>query len=227
MGRSIATKWIIGLLMYFVVLFFFLSMVNNAITEYSLYDNEVITSSGGGYGLDTLGLCENPRELDEQDGRCKSLIDIGSVYDNTSCEAISGCSWVTKTTWFGWGESTESCEGYINSTYYNAGVNYTFNPFGYFNDDVCTMTNVSSSEGLCNLFGCTWYPDNTFQELEYKKATSSLFGVIGSIVTLRLTFGTTNSAVNSILTFMLVWIPLIILLPVSYTHLTLPTKRIV
>ena len=219
MGRSIATKWIIGLLMYFVVLFFFLSMINNLTSEYSLYDDDTITSTGGSYGLNNVGVCESPREndLSKYDSKCSSLVDIGKIYDNVSCTGYEGCVW-EETGKFLWifGDSTYGCYENINTTHYNAGVNYTsYNPFGYVTDSVCEMSNLSN-EGMCSAFGCTWYPDNTFEELKYKEATSGVFNVIKNIITLRVTFATTNSGVNAILTFMLIWIPLIILILSGY-----------
>jgi len=222
MARNVATKWIIGILIYFVVLFTYLSMINNTIIEYSLYDSNVISSTGGSYGFATLGTCETPREdeLSKYDIKCSSLVDIGKIVDNTSCLSYEGCSWVESGKFLGiFGTATFGCEGRFNTTYYNDGVNFTtINPFGYATDNICTMTNLSNS-GTCSAFGCTWYPDNTFEEMNYKDATTGIFGIIGDIVTLRVNFATSNTAVNGVLTFFLIWIPLIILILSGYIML--------
>jgi len=231
MVRSVATKWIIGLVIYFVVLFLFMSMISQFSDDYHLEEGGIISSSGGGTGaIISAGGCANPREeLKESDAKCSSLMSLGTIYDNTSCEEINGCVWEEKnsilaTITLGFlGTSTFTCRDNINVTFYNNNV--TFGALGdgaggnayswLVTEDVCDLAGLDE-RGLCQSFGCTWYYTDALENLNYKKGIFVVLDVIGDIITFRVNFSTGSSSINALLTLFLIWIPLIILILSGY-----------
>ena len=234
MGRSIATKWIIGILIYFVILFLFLSMVNTAVSEYSLYDDNTISSTGGSLNINNIDNCGNPRtdatgeSLHSRDSHCRFLVYSGAVYDQTSCEAINGtCAWNEKSDWLDFftlgvlGSTYYTCEGAINITYYNDGEIFNGAGFDYVgatdnfvtnpSTDFCELAYLQDDRGICESWGCTWYPQGIVDddaETGYRGALAGIWRVL----TLRVTFATDNTSLNALFTLIFIWIPLIIML---------------
>lgn len=214
MGDIKAGKWAIGVLVYFVLLSFILSLANAISTEYDL---DFITSSSIdelSNGTTTIGTCEDPRyyvnsggELKEEFvGNRKSCASTLGVYDSDTCSTIQGCTWDNITTGFWWWTSTgaESCIGDINVTYYNNGS-------GIGTTRVCDMYTLSSDEASCNAIGCTWN-DGSAESITYA-TVSSLFV---DLFTFDISFGFENDFFNNFIILLLIYVPLIILAVAIY-----------
>ena len=225
MVRSVATKWIIGLVIYFVILFSFMSMIGTFANEYNLEEGGIISSSGGGDIAPEINeTCMNPREyvnpitgeqylLNANDKRCEHLIFINS----TSCDAIEGCSWSPSgvAPWYlaflGFPDYDASCEGDVDIDYYG----YNGSTFSRF--DICELPDLT--EDICYDLGCTWSTDNAFDEIGYKNGFFVVAKVVGDIITFRLNFSTGSSGINALLTLILIWIPLMIMILSGYIML--------
>ena len=221
MAEDKAIQWIVGFIIYFVFLIVFLAGINEVSAEYSLYDNEVITSTGSAYDFLSVGssICANPRSVEsiyysENNPSCEKLMEIGSVYDEESCNSVRGCNWEEKGYW-SWPlfSSTFVCDGYINDTAYNNGVDYSdFTIMTVWTKSVCGLENLSYSENLCETMGCTWYSSGSLPEVTYKKAPAKIWNFIKNIITLRVQFHTGIIIINTLLNLLLIWIPLLIMM---------------
>jgi len=220
MAEDKALQWIIACVVYFVLITIFMSAVTSFVTEYNL-DNEYVTSSGGSSSYLNAGgtSCDGPRMVEglyytENNPLCSKLFDIGSVYNNDTCNDIRGCDWVEeKFLGFLWGTSDFTCKGTINGTAYNNGVQYAnTTAMRVWTKPVCGLYNLSTSESLCEAMGCTYYSDGNLPEVTYKKAPARIWGFVTNIITFRVNFYTGVPALNALLNLLLIWVPLIILM---------------
>ena len=226
MARNVATKWIIGIVIYFVILIFFLATANSVVSEFSLYDDDTITYNGGGGIGYALGSCVVPRVLINPYTGLEVWVaahyikcsNFALYLNSTECNYLEGCNWdnATEVPWYlailGLPDTPAGCYGKLNTTYYDP-------------NDTTTITcnwpqNVD--ENTCNYLGCSWVSNtgNAFDvadtQTSYTKGFFRVAEIIGNVVTLRVTFGTTNILVNALLTFFFIWIPLAILLMSGY-----------
>ena len=107
------------ILIYYIVLFLVVSPFITVTQDYNIQNS--ITQEGdnliGGQNFNE-GYCHYPQYDGFNSDRCSKLMDDLTVYDNSSCEEISGCSWTEETTFFFWGSGTYSCSGNINESFY-------------------------------------------------------------------------------------------------------------
>jgi hypothetical protein len=230
-----ASKWVIGIVIYFILLSAVFVVVNGFKTEYDLDDDEYINSSGGGYSGFEILSCSAPRfesgsadgsgwaglERDLYNPRYSLMFKEGLIYDQETCESYEGASWVEDKIFFFWGTGTYTCSGTINQTYYNDGVTYTnFTATGIWANPVCGLSALQESQDLCESFGCTFYTDSDIDDLQAELSSSanivnkfwSVLKTIADILTLKLNFYTGNTYINGLLTFFLIWLPIIAML---------------
>jgi len=213
MGRQHAGMWIIGLLGYFLIISVILTGIAKMDSEYGISTGTVSYTTGSlGKSLNNLGGCDDPRSVNENEPDCKYLIDVGSVYNNATCESFAGCSWVTESSFFLWGESTVTCSGTINQTAYNNGANYTtFNLFGNWADSVCGLYNLSQEKSTCEAFGCTWTAQGTDDYIKVTKI-AGIWGIVKDVFTANINFGTSSTNLNTLLNFIFIVLPIVMLI---------------
>jgi len=220
MGSARAGKWIIGLLIYFFV---FVIIVTSA----SNMDND-ISSTGGEFadketpfnspycdGQRTKIIFQSDDSYDIIDNYNEDDTDCSlttGVVDQDICEYIEGCSWenVTITHWFSADESSFTCNGTVNTTYYNDDENFT----GY---SLCEMTGLDNNLD-CSILGCFWYNENTATNLNLDSTWSnvnSIASTIGGLFLFRVDLGMPEQA-KTIFIFILFYIPFFILLMAIY-----------
>jgi len=222
MARTVATKWIVGIVVYFIILFAFTYSVGVFSSEYNLEDGGIIGSSGG--GLVDTGInetCMNPRQyinpltgeqylLNANDGKCNHLIFINS----SDCDSLEGCTWVPSAEaplilrLLGFPDYNATCDGTIDKDYY--GWNGTM----YSRYDICELPDLN--ESTCANLGCTWNTNDAFDDIGYTNGFFVVAKIIGDIVTFRVNFSTGSAMINAILTFFLIWVPMIILILSGY-----------
>jgi len=212
-----ASKWVIGILIYFILLSSVFVLVANFRSEYSITDTDMYNSSGGNTDLIfAKNLCASPRfdvgslsgnsyfqglERDLYNPRYSLLVEKGLINNNDTCEIYAGASWEEETFLFFWGTGSFTCKGIINQTFYNDGVSYANSTaLGLWDKPVCGLSELQDDEVLCESFGCTYYTED----------------LIKDVTTLRVEFYTDNSLANGVLTFFLIWIPVIGLLLAIY-----------
>ena len=213
MATDTAGKWIIGILIYYVVLFAIVTFISSFVSTYDVSDSSV-TYSGGSAGISSVnfGGCEEPRSVYAYSKSCKKLMDIGSVYNNETCSQVSGCSWETETSWFGWGESTVTCTGTINTTAYNGGVSAGTTTFlTGLSTSICDLSNLSTDSHLCQFMGCSWNAQGTDDLLTFK-GIGGVGTLIKDIVTLNIQFSSSSQTLNTMLNFIFIVLPLILLI---------------
>jgi len=217
MATDQATKWIIGIVIYFVILFSFMSMIAKFSDDYHLEEGGIISSSGGGYAGYTTGSCKGPRLLRDPTGEFSDKVifsneircsRFGYYLNETECNYLEGCSWEVATHWFS--PDTEECTGTLNTTYYEP------------EDDTTIVCNWANQDAFsCEYVGCVW--SNSTSDAFDTSDTSGFFRgffrvaeTIGNVLTLRFNFSTGSVGANALLTFFLIWIPLAILIMSGY-----------
>jgi len=230
MAREVAGKVIIVLLIYFVVLAFSFNVVSQFNEELGT-SSDIITSSGGSYGLSfENGVCSNPRLSnygysyeDTNNPRCSVLEKVGTIYDQESCEAFRGtCSWDCSTNLFG--STTCECVGNLNLTYYNNGddtFTENINFFGYTGNsyplyEMALLNNGTNAQAYCEVFGFTWYTADELEQLFAPTSWGNTIGLIGDAFTFRLNIATDYPILNVFFSFLLVWLPLIMIVIAGY-----------
>ena len=213
MAREKAGMWIMGIIAYFLIISVVLTGLNKMTSEYSTTPEGLTYTTGGlGKSLNNLGGCDDPRLVNENNPECKLLMDIGSVYNNATCDSFNGCEWVTESSFFPWGESTVTCSGTINQTAYNNGENYTtFNLFGNWGDSVCGLYNLSQDKSTCQAFGCTWTSQNSDDYIKVSKI-AGIWGIIKDVFTANINFGTSSTSLNTLLNFIFIVLPIVMLI---------------
>jgi len=215
MATDTAGKWIIGIVLYFLCLFSILTFIGNLSSEYDLSDTSVTYSGGSaGLSLDNLGGCDNPRqEVSKYSDSCKDLIDVGSVYDNATCSSFEGCSWTETSALFQFfGSANVTCSGNINLTYYNNNQSFEiYGITGIASQSICDLSNLSTNSQLCEQFGCTWYSSGSQDLLTYS-GVSGIWTIIKDIVGLNINFGASSTTLNTLLNFIFIVLPLLLLI---------------
>lgn len=240
MARTKAGSWILILLTYFFILTTIFYIVSRVSIDYDL-ENHLLNSTGG--TTDLLigeGLCANPRLTqydyyydDDYNPKCNVMMKTGHIYDESTCIKYVGCEWVEDTSLLGSffhtitfgffrGDSTYTCDGEIDGTYYNLGVPYegdesrTF--FGYYNRShpVYGLAKLSQDQDVCEDFGFTWYDENQVYEMLQPTGFGQIVNIIYEMFTFRINYGFDNTFINSAINFFLVILPFIILVLSAY-----------
>lgn len=132
-------------------------------------------------------------------------ISAGVISQNV-CNNIAGCNWTNITTGFWWfADTTEGCTGTINKTYYNDGTPSS--------ENLCLIDGIqgSANANTCGVLGCTVYEP----ELDASggvKSPLSILKVVGELFTFRYDFGFEKDIVDLGATFILVYLPFMLLL---------------
>jgi hypothetical protein len=229
-----ASKWVLGIAIYFFILTFIFIVVGNISEEFNLEGQEYINSSGGISSiLVQANTCETPRfyslNLDysnNQDSHLgyQFLWSNGYIGDGEDCTFFDGASWEKKS-FLGieWGD--EICQGNINLTAYNDDTFFENTRFGgrllAFGTEksVCDLSELQNDDFLCESFGCLYVTESNLEFVEEigtarksLKGFTSVLKTVWDIVTLKVNFTTGQSSINGILTFILIWCPIIALL---------------
>jgi len=227
-----ASKWVIGIVVYFILLSSIFVVASSITSEYGLNETSNLSTSGGGsYDFGDLGACDNPR-LDVTGAWYKAEV-VQKIYnpkysvltkaelieDNETCLSYSGAVWEEKTFLWFFGTGTFTCTGIINQTYYNGGENYSEeNYLGLWDKTVCGLSDLQNNRQTCESFGCTYYSgiDADMGVSENANGVAGVFKSIGDIVSFKILFDTTNTLLNLLLAFFFIWLPLIGLILASY-----------
>jgi hypothetical protein len=237
MATNKSSQWIIGIIIYFIMLSTVFGVVSNIQEEFDLDSQNYINSSGGTSSFGFYeGVCASPRfdatengniiiglsERDVYDPNFNVFVTNGLIYDEETCLAYEGSSW-EETVYIGFIHTGDyKCSGVINQTYYNYGNNYTDNvdSSSLWNEPVCGLAKLQDSKQLCLDFGCTYYTTEEAEaQLGEVKALSGLWSVgkvAWNVATLRLDFYTDSSLINGLLTFFLIWVEIIALILAIY-----------
>ena len=234
-----ASKWVIGITIYFILLSALFIVVTGFRNEYNLNSDGYINSSGGGYSGFELLSCSAPRfETGSPQGsgwaglqrnlynpRYSLLVREGLIYDQETCESYEDASWVEEKIFLFFGTGSFTCSGTIPQLYYNDNVAYTtFTATGVWGDPICGLSSLQNSKDLCESFGCTFYTDSEIDDLQEDLMSSAnvitkfwkVLKTIGDIATFRLDFYTGVNYINGLLTFFLIWLPIMGLLFAIY-----------
>lgn len=225
-------KPLVGLLVYFLILTFVVTITNNVSTDFSL-DAEY-NSSGGIYNESATSFTEyadNPRfeSLRYQDIKMPRfnlernlqptpMVATGLIYNNETCESYEGFSWeVTNwlVSWLPGVSDSFGCTGILDIAYYIGDPppeNYSFREGG-----VCSMPNVTYDRNVAESLGCTWYSVELQQqlqqeELQQERDFNTIWGGLRKIATFDLDFNLDNTFLNFILNFVLIGLPGIVVI---------------
>ena len=228
------TKTIFAITIYFIILTFMFYSVAQFSSYYGL-EQTLVNSTGG--GIDLLledGYSADPRfpELQQvitfnnfggrrtisRDITPTPFIEAGVIFDEDSCTAYNDFSWITKKRWIFFGETTETCDGYLDVTFYNDGVDYDVSTsWGgrYINKPVCELASLQLDQTLAERFGCTWYDPSFLDEttdIKGRSTLSNVWNAIKMVATMRVSVNTQYTIMNALLSLFLVWLPLLLLL---------------
>jgi len=224
-------KLVFGLISYFLLLTFIVTMVTSIAGEFALSDNTGYNSSGGSSELFLNGYAGSPRFVDienngiktfnlEHDLRFESLVEKGIIYNQATCEEFTayGASWDVAnpiTSWF-WGIApVNSCIGYFDGTTLLEGTDWDDGNGVFSNDPLCELAGLSLNRGLATKLGCTWYegnPSSVDFEARGISGVNSVWESLKDIATLRIDFGFENTFLNFTVNFFIVLLPAVILL---------------
>jgi len=238
MATEKASKWVIGIVIYFTILSTIIGLVNEFNEEYELEQTELIDTNIQtlSYIPDNFTICALPRfdqglltkgetynafrstaYLDN----CIVLQEFGLTPNNDTCEQYVGCEWKEDTIFFIFGTGSFSCTGNIDLEYYNDNSTESVYGGSIYDQQVCSLTQLNEDEELCKSFGCTFYDKETLDEVvaeAEKEKNTGLSGVtskvwniinkIWDIATFQISFGFSNSYLNALLSFILVWVPI-------------------
>jgi len=220
MDRSTATKWMVGLLIYFVLISIMFLGVN------SIGTTKEIGSNGSSFLSRNLtdGSCLPRGEV--RFGRylranCQDLMVIGDINNENTCGNVTGCSWETVTSWWGFGSTSESCVGTWDIKLYNDGSEKLYSEFYDLEYDAlspiikagvgnrigyCGLSEFQVDANLCESFGCKYEFQDEGEPTGFR-AISSFFK---DIITMQVNFGFETKIINTILTLMFLTLPLLI-----------------
>lgn len=222
-------KIITVLVLYFIILTFLFFTANQVIASLGLNSDGPFSSSGGATSIQFgVGEAGSPRFEDinriidsldrnlQYDITPAPFIRAGVIYDENTCTDFEGFSWVTKKSFWFFGEASETCEGFLNLTYYNDGDPFItdFKHSGRFiTRSVCELSGLQNQQ-TAELFGCTWYEDNTFNSISSVRSVSTfrnIWNTLAQVFTFRISFNSEYTVLNGLLAFIFVWMPLSIL----------------
>lgn len=215
-----AAKWLIILSTYFVALFFIFSLASSFTTDYDLsLDN--VSYSGGSNTISgqTNAYCTGPRFDDNTDNNeisAAPLVKHGYITDEASCNDYEGLYWENETTFFfGLFNSASGCFGNLNVTHYNDGVEYTGTTYlnRILSDPLNDLTLVNSSQGVCELLGFKWSTAST--RLTDAKTTTAI-GLLVDVATFDVSISTSYPILNVLFSFLVIWLPLILMIISAY-----------
>lgn len=208
---------ILSIAFYFIFLVLLTGFGSNIAQEFGLSTGQTLSNVNLSEQLQPQFSCDYPRYRFNRDGeptryvfnlddlRCEN--SVGAVSE-LSCNDIQGCLWDNVTSgWLFFQSVTERCTGEINKTFYNNGVPTTKN--------ICMIDGLQGQPVLCARLGCTAYEpspqlfDRGVGFMGVVQQTSDLF-------TFRYDFGFENGLASTFATFLLVWLPLVMLLGAIY-----------
>lgn len=222
------TKLVFGLISYFLVLTFMVTMVTSIATDFGV-DNDGYSTTGG---TDTSsyvnGYAHGPRFNDADDfNRARQdisplpLAHYGYITDQTTCENYVGFVWdvaFTFPAWLGGGSFGDlTCRGVLDITHYADGEDFNDGSGlgSYTNDPVCELALLDTDEDLAKSLGCSWYRGNP-NDIDFDDTSKGNFDAVyealKDIGTLRIDFGFENAFLNFVVNFFVVLLPAIILL---------------
>jgi len=215
MGSATASKWFIILLIYFISFITLTSSLSN------MNDDFTVTGDGLINNTQLATKCDSPRKV--YSSTPPDMVELSADYlDDCKytrgsiipelCNDIEGCAWENITTWLFGYDTTESCVGDVNTSFYNDDValgSYT---------SLCDMSDLQDNQNLCVFMGCTWYvktPEDLAKDAEglgaLKNSVSSISGLLGQMVTFGIDVGLTGFA-NVLFFMVFLYIPLIMLI---------------
>lgn len=214
MGEFESGKWIIGILIYFVIFFTLtLSVVNARAIDPSsdqsrvsindpgfqefnnAYDNAYCTGVGVGSIVSDIIPC---KRLDVEE-------------EETICNEIAGCEWYNATTLFNITVLSAGCFSNVNLTHYNINGSNRRNYCDYLNN-----------ESICKTFKCTWTNQTTMftSDISVSQGTNNLIGIwdtIKFVTTFRAELGL--GTFTFLYSFIFFYIPFIMLIWALYMAL--------
>ena len=232
MSSSEGAKWFVVILIYFAVMTFIVSLIG------FVSDTTIGTSSNstGTYCGSPRNIYEayegTPKDLSDVGWVWKNYYEAhidcslsAGILGQANCESLSGCEWDTPTfLWWATGDAT--CIGEMNYTFMNStqqigllgtGIADFVNPQGEDSKFICEHPSVRNNKTLCEDLSCTWkYRSglDTFdgQVIEPKLSMlGTMWDTAKDMVTFRFDFGFDNTLLNTMLYFLIFWLPLIAL----------------
>lgn len=232
-----SSKWIIAITTYFILLSSLFVVVAGFGDDYELTPQDYINSTGEITSfLFSDSVCESPRfgvgsfndnsllgatQRTLYNPRYSLLVKHGLIEDQDSCEQYEGAVWEEETFLWFFGTGTFTCTGSINGTYYNNGVSYSNSTaLGVWSKSICGLSDLQTDVRLCEGFGCTYYTEDVLENIISESGSIngfwSVIKVVKDVATLRVDFYTSNNLVNGLLTFFVIWLPIMGLLFAIY-----------
>lgn len=240
-GNLKHNKFMAGIFIVLIIFYFtmFVYIVNSTdiISQHYGLENGVSNATGefvndGIVDFDPEGVCQNPRYKYMVDFaaetvdtrpmmRTESLacINTQGVTDNVTCNSIPGCEWEVQSFWFR--EDKATCAGVVDAAQLGIEVDSSF--FGtdivarHDNSrptkrvSVCDHPEVVLDEDRCDLFGCTWETDPD-TDIGY----DNIFNTVTTVFTFNYDFGLENAMLVSILNFLFIGLPMLLLVMSIY-----------
>jgi hypothetical protein len=225
-------KLVFGLISYFLLITFIITMVTAIASDFNLSDNTGYTQTGGTDVTTYVnGYADGPRFGDKDDfdraRQDRSPLPLGSygyITDQASCESYNGFVWDVAWTWPNWlpfvggaGVGDLTCRGGLDITYYANGVDFDDGSGlgSYTNDPICELALLDTSKDLALSMGCSWYSGNP-NDIDFsdtgKGNFKAVFEALKDISTLRVDFGFENGFLNFMVNFFVILLPAIVLL---------------
>lgn len=224
MGESKATIWVLGLILYFFILFLFTSSLQTSRELLSFSDNRLNVTDPG--WREQGNVFFNPTYQNQCSGtgggrsmnflqniQCNQLALDNEDYNG--CNNVTGCTWQNRSSFFGLFVSDPECTGIVDKTTYNitGGLN-----------TYCESSGLQSVEN-CTLFKCDWVdfsslPTNTKgaslsgNEPLSLSTTTNIWNTIKFMASFRTDIGLGNF--NFIFSLLFFWIPTVMLLLAIY-----------
>lgn len=190
MADGVAIHWIVGLAVYFMVLFALVYGVNGAFGTSISNGNEPSSLL-----YNSTPQCGGDRQGSELFGqrasgslRCEDLI----ADTQQACELFSGCTWTNTSTylWIFEREVPAYCEGSINAT--SLGINENELLLGYYTGyNICNISGLDTAP-KCEIFACEWgssnFELNPFSSFSFGGAWSTIQWMAGFSVEYGLEF---------------------------------------
>jgi len=159
MGEFKASNWIIGLVIYFFLLFLFLTYLEASRSVLSFNSFESTVTDPGWKNQGNVFLTGGLSEHCDGTGGGRSMNFLQNIQcnqlnldpeDYNTCNNITGCVWNNRSSFFGLFVSDPICSGIVDKTVYNitGGLN-----------TYCQSTGLQSPEN-CSLFKCDWINPN-------------------------------------------------------------------
>jgi hypothetical protein len=123
------------------------------------YNTNNINVTGADGVKDSLSLsdgsCQGPRDRGDVFASFDSLqCSSTPVEDETVCDAINGCSWSNATQTFLFFETSASCNGVINASFYDTTAVVDDNILE--SPGFCELSGYDNDRATCERVGCKW-----------------------------------------------------------------------